>query len=279
MRFDIFTLFPAMFEGVFQDSILQRARDAGLLEIHLHDIRAYTHDKHHITDDYTYGGGGGMVLKPEPIFEAVETVLGQDPAARPPLILLSPQGTVLTSALAQELAQQPHLALLCGHYEGVDERVRTLVTAEISIGDYVLTGGEIPAMVLVDAVARFIPGVIGDPGAPHQDSHATGLLEGPHYTRPVEFRGMRVPEILLSGHHARIERWRRDQALKRTLERRPDLLARAELSKEDRRVLDALRAEQAVESAGDQESNPHSQSSFSKGRVHGKGPEQETGIE
>lgn len=249
MQFDIFTLFPGMFSGVFEDSILLRARDAGLLSIRLHDIRAYTHDKHHITDDYAYGGGGGMVLKPEPIFEAVETVLGGDAAQRPPLILLSPQGTVLTTPLVRELAQAPRLALLCGHYEGVDERVRTLVNLEVSIGDYVLTGGEIPAMALVDAVARFIPGVIGDPGAPHQDSHAAGLLEHPHYTRPLEFREMRVPDVLVSGNHGSIERWRRNESLKRTRERRPDLLARAELTEADRRYLQEL--EQTAEPPAD----------------------------
>jgi len=237
MRFDIFTLFPGMFAGVFDDSILQRARDAGLVELHLHNIRDYTHDKHHITDDYAYGGGGGMVMKPEPIFEAVETVLGQDHALRPPLILTTPQGRVFSNAIAQEFSAQPRLAILCGHYEGIDERVHSLVTDEISIGDYVLTGGEIPAMVLVDAIARFIPGVVGDSGAPHRDSHATGLLEYPHYTRPLDFRGMRVPDTLVSGHHAQIERWRRAESLKRTLERRPDLLARLELSEEDKEML------------------------------------------
>ncbi len=240
MRFDVFTLFPGMFAGVFDDSILQRAREAGLLQVQLHNIRDYTHDKHHITDDYAYGGGGGMVMKPEPIFEAVETVLGADPAQRPPLILTSPQGRVFNSSLAREFAQYPQLAILCGHYEGVDERVRTLVTDEISIGDYVLTGGEIPAMVLIDAIARFIPGVVGEPSAPHQDSHAMGLLEYPHYTRPLEFRGMRVPDILVSGHHLNIERWRRHESLKRTLERRPDLLTNIELSEDDKQFLREL---------------------------------------
>lgn len=240
MRFDIFTLFPGLFTGVFDESILSRARETGRIEIRLHDIRAYTHDKHHVTDEMGYGGGGGMVMKPEPIFEAVESVLGTDPALRPPVVLLTPQGRVFNTTIARELSQLPHLALICGRYEGIDERVRTLVTDEISIGDYVLTGGEIPAMVIVDAVSRFIPGVVGDPTAPHQDSHATGLLEHPHYTRPPEFRGMTVPEILLSGHHAKIERWRRDESLRRTLEHRPDLLARATLSEQDKRVLREL---------------------------------------
>lgn len=240
MRFDVFTLFPGMFAGVFDDSILQRAADAGLLEIHTHNIRDFTYDKHHVCDDTPYGGGGGMVMKPEPIFEAIEQVLGADPAQRPPLVLMTPQGRVFHAERARELAQLPRLAILCGHYEGVDERVRALVTDEISIGDYVLTGGEIPAMVLVDAIARFIPGVVGDPGAPHQDSHATGLLEHPHYTRPVEFRGLRVPDILLSGHHANIERWRRNESLRRTLERRPELLRQAVLSEADKKFLREL---------------------------------------
>jgi tRNA (guanine37-N1)-methyltransferase len=237
MRFDIFTLFPGMFSGVFDDSILQRARETGRVEIYLHNLRDYAHDKHHITDETAYGGGGGMVMKPEPIFAAVEAVLGEEVTTRPPIILLTPQGRLFNTAIARELAKQPHLALLCGRYEGVDERVRALVTDEISIGDYVLTGGEIPAMVLVDAVSRFIPGVVGDPSAPHQDSHATGLLEHPHFTRPLEFRGMKVPDILLSGHHAQIERWRRQESLKRTLERRPDLLPRALLTEQDKKFL------------------------------------------
>jgi tRNA (guanine37-N1)-methyltransferase len=241
MRFDIFTLFPEIFAGVFDESILKRARAAGLLEIGLHNIRDYAEGKHRVTDDYPYAGGGGMIMKPEPIFAAVETVLGAPPQI--PVILLSPQGRVFNQDIAFELAQHPHLALICGHYEGVDERVREhLATDEISIGDYVLTGGEIPAMIIVDAVARLIPGVLGDPAAPTKDSHASGLLEGPHYTRPAEFRGWRVPEILLSGNHAQIAAWRRREALRRTLERRPDLLAKANLSEQDRAFLESLGA-------------------------------------
>lgn len=250
MRFDIFTLFPEIFAGVFDESILKRARDARLVEIALHDIRAFTTDKHHVTDDYPYAGGGGMVMKPEPIFAAVESVLGighwkledgnasQSPTS---IILLTPQGRVFNQSIAREMARQERIALICGHYEGVDERVRTqLATDEISIGDYVLTGGEIPAMVVVDAVTRLIPGVLGDPAAPDKDSHASGLLEGPHYTRPAEFRGARVPDILLSGNHANVALWRRRESLRRTFERRPDLLQRVELSDTDREFLRTL---------------------------------------
>ncbi len=239
MRFDMFTLFPELFAGVFDESMIKRARDAHLVEIALHDIRDYTTDKHHITDDYAYAGGGGMVIKPEPVFAAVEAVLGAPPGI--PVVLLSPQGRVFDQTVARDLARHPRLALICGHYEGVDERVREhLATDEISIGDYVLTGGEIPAMVIVDAVARLIPGVLGHPTAAAQDSHATGLLEGPHYTRPAEFRGWKVPDILLSGNHAQVALWRRREALRRTLEQRPDLLEQAELSDQDREYLKSL---------------------------------------
>jgi tRNA (guanine37-N1)-methyltransferase len=239
MRFDIFTLFPEVFEPYLQTSILQRARQRGLLDVALYNIRDWTSDRHHVTDDEPYGGGGGMVMKPEPIFAAVEGVLGTPPAC--PVALLTPQGRVFTQAVAYELAAVPRLGLLCGRYEGVDERVRQhLVSDEISIGDYVLTGGELPALVLIDAVARLIPGVLGDPDGALDDSHASGLLEYPQYTRPPEFRGWKVPEILVSGDHGRVERWRREQALLRTRQRRPDLLAKAELSEADRKFLEEL---------------------------------------
>lgn len=237
MQVDVFTLFPELFPAYLEASILGRAQQANLLSVGVHNIRDYATDKHQVTDDTPFGGGGGMVMKPEPIFAAVEAVLGAPPAA--PVILLSPQGRVFTQAIAQELAQQPRLALLCGRYEGVDERVRQhLATDEISIGDFVLTGGELPALLLIDAVARNLPGVLGQADGALTDSHATGLLEGPHYTRPAEFRGWGVPPELLSGDHARIARWRHQQALRRTAERRPDLLAKAELSDEDRKLLD-----------------------------------------
>ncbi len=242
LRFDIFTLFPEVFTPYLDTSILQRARENNLVDVQLHNIRDWTTDKHHVCDDMPYGGGGGMVMKAEPIFKAVESVLGAPPAC--PLILLDPQGRVFTQSVAQELSQHPHLALLCGRYEGIDERVRQhLVTDEISIGDYVLSGGELPAMVLIDAITRLLPGALGDPEGAWDDSHATGLLEYPHYTRPVEFRGWRVPDILLSGDHARIARWRREQALLRTRERRPDLLQKADLSASDRDFLHGLELE------------------------------------
>jgi tRNA (guanine37-N1)-methyltransferase len=245
MQFDVFTLMPEVFPPYLESGILQRARERGLVDIRVHNIRDYTHDRHHTTDDIPYGGGGGMVLKPEPVFEAVENVLGFQ-APRPPafpIILLTPQGRVFSQAVAQTLARHTRIALICGRYEGVDERVRTgLVTDEISIGDYVLTGGELPGLVLIDAVTRLLPGALGDPTGAMDDSHATGLLEYPHYTRPPEFRGETVPEVLLSGDHARIERWRHEQSLLRTLERRPDLLDAADLSKPDQEFIRARRS-------------------------------------
>ena len=240
MHCDILTLFPGMFTGVFEESIIKRAQQAGRLTIALHNIRDYAESRHRVTDDTPYGGGGGMIMKPEPIFAAVEAILGEE-IQRTPIILLTPQGRLFSQQIARELARQPRLLLICGRYEGVDERVhRYLATDAISIGDYVLSGGEIPAMVLVDAVTRLLPGVLGDPAATFEDSHAEGLLEYPHYTRPAEFRGHAVPPVLLSGNHAEIARWRRREALRRTWQRRPDLLARARLSEEDQALLQQL---------------------------------------
>ena len=239
MHIDVLSLFPDMFSGYLRESILKRAQEAGLLTVLLHNIRDYAAGKHRVTDEPPYGGGGGMVLKPEPIFTAVEAILPPDTTA--PIILLTPQGETFSHAVAQELALEPRLLLLCGRYEGIDERVRQhLVTREISIGDYVLTGGELAAMVVIDAVARLIPGVLGAADAAEQDSHASGLLEGPHYTRPESFRGWSVPEVLRSGHAANILRWRREQALRRTWERRPDLLTHAPLTDKDRQFLASL---------------------------------------
>jgi tRNA (guanine37-N1)-methyltransferase len=240
VHFDILTLFPEMFAGPFEESIIRRAREAGLVTIALHNIRDYAAGRHRVTDDTPYGGGGGMIMKPEPIFAAVEAVVGQDPG-EVPIVLLTPKGRLFTQQMAREMSRLPRLLLICGRYEGVDERVhRYLATDEISIGDYVLSGGEVPAMALVDAITRLIPGVLGDPGATFEDSHAEGLLEYPHYTRPPSFRGHDVPEVLLSGHHAEITDWRRRQALRRTHQRRPDLLARARLTEQDEAFLGGL---------------------------------------
>jgi tRNA (guanine37-N1)-methyltransferase len=241
IRFDVFTLFPEVFEPYLQSSIMLRASQRGLMGAYFHNIRDWTVDRHHVTDDEPYGGGGGMVMKPEPIFSAVEGVLGSPPVC--PVILLTPQGRIFTQAVALELSRHSRIALLCGRYEGVDERVRQyLVTDEISIGDYVLTGGELPALVLIDAVTRLLPGVLGDPEGAFDDSYASGLLEYPHYTRPPDFLGYRVPDVLVSGDHARIARWRREQALLRTWQRRPDLLAQALLSDADHDFLAKLGA-------------------------------------
>jgi tRNA (guanine37-N1)-methyltransferase len=232
VQFDVFTLFPEIFPAYLESSILQRARERKLIEVRVHNIRDYAHDRHRTTDDVPYGGGGGMVMKPEPVFEAVESILGPKPAF--PIILLDPQGRVFDQAIARDLSAHERIALLCGRYEGVDERIRQkLVTDEISIGDYVLTGGEMPALILIDAVSRLLPGVLGDPDGAINDSHSAGLLEYPHYTRPPEFRGESVPEVLLSGDHLKISKWRHEQAILRTLERRPDLLQKAQLDAED----------------------------------------------
>jgi tRNA (guanine37-N1)-methyltransferase len=237
MRIDVFTLFPEMFQGPLTESILKRAQEKDLLSVQLHNIRDYAAGKHKVTDEPPYGGGGGMVMRVEPIVTAVESVLG-DAIGSVPVILTTPQGRVFTQSIARELAVHPRLAFICGRYEGIDERVRQLVvTDEISIGDYVLTGGELPAMVMIDAIARNIPGVLGAMWAADDDSHATGLLEYAQYTRPAEFRGLEVPAELLSGNHPAIERWRRQQAIRRTWESRPDLLQTANLTDAERRWL------------------------------------------
>lgn len=236
MRFDVFTLFPEVFEPYLQTSIVQRARQNDLLQVALYNIRDWTTDRHRTTDDMPYGGGGGMVMKAEPVFAAVEAVLGTPPAC--PVVMLTPQGRVFNQQVAAELAQHPRLALLCGRYEGFDERIRQhLVTDQISVGDFVLSGGELPALVLIDAITRLIPGALGDPTGAEDDSHASGLLEYPHYTRPPEFRGWRVPDVLLSGDHGRIAAWRRQQSLLRTQAQRPDLLETAPLTDADRKFL------------------------------------------
>lgn len=239
MRVDVLTLFPEMFEGVFSSSILGKAREKGIVSLSTVNFREYSTNKHNTVDDYPYGGGGGMVLKPEPIFGAVEDLpthqTADGVAVKPRVILLCPQGETFTQKKAEELASEEHLVFICGHYEGYDERIRQyLVTDELSVGDYVLTGGEIPAMVIIDSVVRLLPGVLGNEMSAVTDSFSTGLLEYPHYTRPAKFRDWEVPEMLLSGHHANVKRWRNKESLIRTLERRPDLLEGRVLSKEEK---------------------------------------------
>lgn len=240
MRIDILTLFPEMFAGPFDHSIIKRAQEQGIVDIIIHNIRDYTHDRHRTVDDYPYGGGAGMVLKPEPIFEAVEAikVTGKETT----VILLSPQGHLFSQKIAWELSSKPHLVLICGHYEGIDERVRdNLVDEELSIGDYILSGGEVAAMAVVDAVVRLLPGAVGSEISVKNDSHSSGLLQYPQYTRPETYRGWSVPGVLLSGNHREIARWRHQQSLLRTFERRPDLLEEAILSEEDREFVEALK--------------------------------------
>ena len=244
MIFKVLTLFPEVFQAPLESSMVGLARQRGLVTIEVTDIRSYTHDPHGTADDYQFGGGPGMVLKPDPIFEAVDDVLSAhsvEQRAGIPIILTSPQGETLTQAMAQELSLAPEIVIICGHYAGVDERVRQhLVNREVSIGDYVLTGGEIPAMVLIDSVTRLIPGVIGSQENIEEDSITSGLLQHPLYTRPAEFRGIAAPEVLRSGHHAEILKWRRRESLSRTLDRRPDLLDNAKLTSEDLTYLRSL---------------------------------------
>ena len=243
MRIDILSLFPQIFKEPFNTGIFQRAVANGLIEVNICNIRDYTHDKHHIVDDYPYGGGAGMVLKPEPIFEAVEQIKKEAATEEEELsiILLTPQGRPFSQTVAQELSHYRHLILICGHYEGIDERVHQhLATDEISIGDYVLSGGEPAAMVVVDAVVRLLPGVLGSEDSLKDDSYTDGLLEYPQYTRPAVFREWTVPDVLLSGNHAQIARWRREQSIIRTLKRRPELLDKAKLNSEERQLVNLV---------------------------------------
>lgn len=240
IRFDILSVFPGMFASAFECSLLKKAQKKNLIEIRVHDIRHYTEDKHRMTDDAPYGGGGGMVMKVEPIDRALQAVATDRDQAL--IVLLTPQGEPFHQKIAQELALHSRIVLVCGHYEGLDERVRThLVDREISIGDYVLTGGELPAMIVVDAVARLVPGVLGNAVSVVTDSFAMGLLEYPQYTRPAEYRDWKVPDVLISGHHREIEKWRRRESLRRTLTRRPDLLTQADLSADDLVLLKELK--------------------------------------
>jgi len=248
MRIDILTLFPEMFESILNTAIFKRAGERDLVKVIVRNIRDYTHDKHRTVDDYPYGGGAGMVLKPEPIFEAVEAIFDEtgkhltgNNTEGVHVVLLTPQGRMFSQAIAAELSHYNHLILICGHYEGVDERVREyLVNDEISIGDYVLSGGETAAMVVADAVVRLVPDVLGSPDSSVEESHSSGLLEYPHYTRPPDYRGWEVPEILLSGNHGEIAKWRREQAVFRTASRRPDLIKHAELTHEEKQQVEGL---------------------------------------
>lgn len=245
MRFYVVTLFPEMFSGVLGSSIMKRAQTAGIVSVELVDPRDFTTDAHRTVDDYPYGGGPGMVLKPEPVYAALDWV--KEKAGRDPfVVLLSPQGKMFDSALAQDLARREDVCLVAGHYEGFDERIRAAADLELSIGDFVLTGGEIAAMAVMDAVSRFLPGVLGDDASAHTDSFSDGLLEGPQYTRPPVFRDMPVPEALLNGDHASVYRWRRKEALRRTYRRRPDLLRSATLTFEDRLALQEVMDEEAT---------------------------------
>jgi tRNA (guanine37-N1)-methyltransferase len=243
VRFDIVTIFPRMMEGPLGEGIIRRAMDRGLIDVRVHDLRDFTTDRHRVVDDVPYGGGPGMVLKPEPLFGAIDHVRATrgEPSA---IVLMSPQGRPLSDAEARRLSGLEHLVLIAGRYEGIDERVREhLATEEISIGDYVLSGGELPALVVLDAVARLVPGVVGDEQSTEADSFRRGLLDYPHYTRPATYRGAAVPEVLLSGNHAAIRQWRREQAVARTLDRRPDLLAGAALDDDERAILRDLKTE------------------------------------
>lgn len=249
MTFDIVTIFPAMIEQPLAAGILGRAIDRGTLDVKVHDLRDFTTDRHRVVDDVPYGGGPGMVLKPEPIFRALDTI-DAERGGRLTVILMSPQGTRLTQKVARRLSTAEHLVLLCGRYEGVDDRVRERVTEELSIGDYVLTGGELPALVLLDAVARFVPSVVGDEQSVADDSFSRGLLNFPQFTRPAAVGTLRVPDVLLSGNHAEIRRWRKREALSRTLERRPDLLADANLDEEEQEILRELKRLRPERGAG-----------------------------
>lgn len=241
MNIQVLSLFPPMFEGVFQHSIMKKAQDKGAVTLGVVDIREFADNKRQV-DDYPFGGGAGMVLKPEPVFNAVESITND--GKKPRVILMCPQGERFTQKKAEELAREEKLVFICGHYEGYDERIREhLVTDEISIGDFVLTGGELAAMTVIDSVVRLLPGVLGNSDSPVRDSFSTGLLEHPHYTRPADFRGMVVPSVLTSGNHAKIEDWREEQGMKRTFERRPDLLDHVELSDKQKNILARLQAE------------------------------------
>jgi len=242
MRIDVLTLFPGMFDGVFNESILKRAREIGAVQLNVVNFRDFSDDRHKSVDDYPFGGGAGMVLKPQPIYDAVSAI-EKNSDSKPKVILLCPQGRRFNQKMAESFAKENHLLFICGHYEGFDERIRFLADEELSIGDFVLTGGELAAMVVIDSIVRLLPGVLGNEDSPVQDSFSTGLLEYPQYTRPRDFRGMKVPDVLLSGDHKKIDEWRKKEALRRTFLRRPDLLERYPLSEQEKQWLEDFKKE------------------------------------
>ncbi|MBT2731562.1 tRNA (guanosine(37)-N1)-methyltransferase TrmD [Carnobacterium sp. ISL-102] len=243
MKIDVLTLFPRMFQGPLTESIIGKAIEKDLLQVNVMNFRDYTDNKHQNVDDYPYGGGAGMLLKAQPIFAALDAIKEKNPDTKKRVILLDPAGIPFTQSVAEELADEEHLVFICGHYEGYDERIRTLVTDEISLGDYVLTGGELGAMVIIDATVRLLPEVLGNDQSAKTDSHSTGLLEQPQYTRPAEFRGMKVPDVLISGNHKKIKEWQDKESIRRTIERRPDMLETVKLSEEQQRYLKEIKQE------------------------------------
>lgn len=246
MKIDVLTLFPRMFQGPLTESIIGKAIGKDLLQVNVMNFRDYTDNKHQNVDDYPYGGGAGMLLKAQPIFAAIDAINEQAPDTKKRVILLDPAGVPFTQSVAEELAEEDHLVFICGHYEGYDERIRTLVTDEISLGDYVLTGGELGAMVMIDATVRLLPEVLGNDQSAKTDSHSTGLLEHPQYTRPAEYRGMKVPDVIISGNHKKIKEWQDKESIRRTMERRPDMLENILLSDEQQKYVEEIKAEEAT---------------------------------
>jgi tRNA (guanine37-N1)-methyltransferase len=238
MKIDVVTLFPEMFDGPLGHSIVKRAIEKDIVEVNKVNFRQFGKGKHQVVDDTPYGGGAGMLLKPEPLFEAMDSINARDPETKKRVILMDPAGKPFNQAMAEDFSEEEHLVFLCGHYEGYDERIRSLVTDEVSLGDYVLTGGELAAMVMIDATVRLLPEVLGNASSAQTDSHSSGLLEHPHYTRPAEYKGMKVPEVLMNGNHGLIEAWRHEESLKRTFERRPDMLESYDLSDRDKSLIE-----------------------------------------
>lgn len=252
MRIDVLTLFPGMFAGPMGESIIGKAREKDLLEMNVSNFRDYSDNKHHTVDDYPYGGGAGMLLKAQPIFDNLAAIEQATPTTKKRVILLDPAGKKFDQKMAEEFSQEEHLIFICGHYEGYDERIRTLVTDEVSLGDYVLTGGELGAMVMIDATVRLLPEVLGNETSAQTDSHSTGLLEHPQYTRPADFRGLAVPEVLLNGNHKLIEEWRLKESLRRTYTRRPDMLAKLDLTPEMKKLLAEIKSELSQDTDSDE---------------------------